>query len=159
MTSGLSSVALVVRLKSIALPSAAARSVAYATAVCRTLKFSSVSPPKNVRCALAAGLAQQEVHALPRRLLAHPLRLPAVLGLDDLVFAVLVAVGAAEIALVGDVQHHRAERHRRERQHFRHAPHGRLDVTQRADADELVERSRSTSSAAKPFARPATSVL
>ncbi len=51
MTSGLRSVAFVVRLKSIALPSSAARAVAYATAVFSTVKFISVSPPKNVRCA------------------------------------------------------------------------------------------------------------
>ena len=64
-----------------------------------TGKFSSVSPPKNVRCAtlFVARLLQHEVDALPRRLLAHELRLLAVLGVDDLVLAVLVAVGAARL--------------------------------------------------------------
>ncbi len=51
MIGGVSSVAFVVREKSISLPSSAARAFAYGTTPFRTLKLSSVSPPKNVRCA------------------------------------------------------------------------------------------------------------
>ena len=72
-----------------------------------------------VRDLVGARLLEHEVDALARRLLRHELRLAAVLGVDNLVFAVLVAVGAAQIALVGDVQHHRGERERRQRQHLR----------------------------------------
>ncbi len=48
MISGLSSVALVVRLKSTSLPTSFARCLAYVIVFLRTGKFSSVSPPKNV---------------------------------------------------------------------------------------------------------------
>ena len=66
-----------------------------------------------------AALAQGEVDGLARRLLAHELRLLAVLGVDDLVLAVLVAVLAAQVALVGDVHHQRLQRNDRERQDLR----------------------------------------
>ena len=72
----------------------------------------------DVRDLVVARLLQHEVDALARRLLAHELRLLAVFGVDDLVLAVLVAVLAAQIALIGDVQHHRGQRKRRERNHF-----------------------------------------
>ena len=52
MISGRSSVAFVVRLKSISLPSSSARRRAYAIVDFSTGKFNSVSPPKNVRCAM-----------------------------------------------------------------------------------------------------------
>ena len=48
MISGLSSVALVVRLKSTSLETSAARRLAYAMVLASTGKFSSVSPPKKV---------------------------------------------------------------------------------------------------------------
>ena len=51
MMSGRSSVALVVRLKSIDFPSSAARRRPYATVDLSTGKLSSVSPPKKVRWA------------------------------------------------------------------------------------------------------------
>ena len=57
-----------------------------------------------------AALLEHEVHALAGGLGAHELRLCAVLGVDDFVFAVLVAIGAAQVALVGDIQHHGGER-------------------------------------------------
>ena len=121
MISGFSSVALVVRLKSTSLPTSAARCLAYAIVFWSTGKFSSVSPPKNVMCAtlLSPDFLEHEVDALPRRFLAHELRLLAVLGIDDLVLAVLVAVGAAQVALVGDVEDHRRQRERRQRDHLR----------------------------------------
>ena len=48
MTSGRSSVPLVVRLNSTRLPASAARRRAYGIVFSSTAKFSSVSPPKNV---------------------------------------------------------------------------------------------------------------
>ena len=59
---------------------------------------------------VVAGFPQHEVHAFTRRLFAHELRLLAVFGVDDLVFAVLVTVRAAQVALIGDIQHHGGER-------------------------------------------------
>src|SRR4030095_4149555 len=53
--------------------------------------------------------AQEKIDAVARRLLGHELRLFPVLGIDDLVLAVLVAIRAGQIALVRDVHHHRGE--------------------------------------------------
>ena len=51
----------------------------------------------------AAALPEQELDAVARRLLGHEFRLLAVLGVDDLVLAVLVAIRARQVALVRDV--------------------------------------------------------
>src|SRR5207245_2606051 len=45
----------------------------------------------------AAALSEEELDTVPRRLRGHELRLLAVLGVDDLVLAVLVAIGARQI--------------------------------------------------------------
>ncbi len=95
---------------------------------------------RDVREPVGARLLQHEVHALARRLLAHELRLLAVFRIDDLVLAVLVAVGAAQIALVGDVQHHRRQRERRERNHFRGWRGGHRSRTDRLHARQFRDR-------------------
>ena len=95
-----------------------------------------------------ARLAQQEVDALARRVLRHEFRLPAVRRVDDLVLAVLVAVGAAQIALVGDVQHHRRERDApsgfegdgRQRNHLGRHRRRRADLADRLHARQIGER-------------------
>ena len=74
---------------------------------------------RDVRHLVVARFLEHELHALARGLLAHELGLLAVLGVDDLVLAVLVAVGAAQVALVGDVEDHRRQRERREREDLR----------------------------------------
>ena len=73
----------------------------------------------DVRGLADAGFLQREIDRRLRRLLAHELRLAAVLGVDDLVLAVLVAVLARQVALVGDVDHQRLDRHRRQRDDLR----------------------------------------
>ena len=57
-----------------------------------------------------ARLLEHEVDALPRGLLAHVVGRGVAARVDDLVLAVLVAVRARQVALVGDVQDHRRER-------------------------------------------------
>jgi hypothetical protein len=106
-----------------------------------TLKLSRVSPPKNVRWALFgfARFLQHEVDARLGGLDRHELRLRAVFGVDDLVLAVLVAVGAREVALVGDVEHHGAERHRRQRQDLRHRLR-RFERTDRPHRQQFADR-------------------
>ena len=89
---------------------------------------------------IAARFLQHEVDALARRLLAHELGLLAVFGVDNLVFAVLVAVLAAQIALVRDVQHHRGQRERRQRDDFRLRRLRRAQLTDRPHAHELFQR-------------------
>src|SRR5712691_7160873 len=73
----------------------------------------------DVRHPVVARFLEHELHALTRGLLAHELRFPAVFRVDDLVFAVLVTVGAAQVALVGDVEDHRRQREGREREDLR----------------------------------------
>ena len=75
---------------------------------------------RDVRVRVVARFAQRELDALARGLLAHELRLLAVLGIDDLVLAVLVAIGAGQVALVGDVDHQRLQRDRLQRNDLRH---------------------------------------
>ena len=74
---------------------------------------------RDVRDLVVARFLEHELHALARGLLAHELRLHPVFGVDDLVLAVLVAVGAGQVALIRDVEHHRRQRKRRQRQDFR----------------------------------------
>ena len=62
---------------------------------------------RDVRARVVARLAQGELDGLAGRRFAHELGLLAVLGVDNLVLAVLVAVGAGEVALVGDVHDQR----------------------------------------------------
>ena len=95
---------------------------------------------RDVRDLVGARFLEHEVDALSRDLLAHELRLPAVLRVDDLVLAVLVAVRAGKVALIGDVQHHRRQRERRERDHFRRGRHGDIHFADRLDPQQLVER-------------------
>ena len=57
MTVSLSSVALVVRLKSTVLPSSAARGSAYSTTARISARFDSGSPPKNTRLMRLRSLA------------------------------------------------------------------------------------------------------
>ena len=111
--------AFVVRLKSIVFPTSAARLRAYAMVDLSTGKFSSVSPPKNVMCATRPLSFNSKSTAVAGRRLGHELRLFAVLGVDDLVLAVLVAVRAGEVALVGDVQNDCVQRKRHHRQLLR----------------------------------------
>jgi hypothetical protein len=80
---------------------------------------------RDVRGRVVARLAQREIDAGPGGLLAHELRLPPVLGVDNLVFAVLVTVGAAQIALIGDVDDQRLQRDRFERNDFDRSRSGR----------------------------------
>ena len=72
-----------------------------------------------MRDLVVARFLEHELHALARGLLAHELRLQPVFRVDDLVLAVLVAVGAGQVALVRDVEDHRRQRERREREDFR----------------------------------------
>ena len=71
-------------------------------------------------------LAKQQVDTLPRRLVSHELGLRAVGGIDDLVFAILVAVATTQVALVRDVEDRRREGKRLDRgqrndgRHLRH---------------------------------------
>src|SRR4029079_6628118 len=95
---------------------------------------------RDVRELVRARFLERKLDALARGLFAHELRLPSVLGVDDLVLAVLVAVGARQIALVGDVQHHRGERKRRQRNHFRYRRRWRRDGADRLDARQLGQR-------------------
>ena len=112
MMSGRRSVAFVVRLNSIRFPSSwgAAAGVGH-----RVLEHGEVeqrlpSEEGEVRDLDGAGLLEEELHAFPRGLVPHELRVVRARGVDDLVFAVLVAVRAGEIALVRDVEDHRRER-------------------------------------------------
>ena len=60
---------------------------------------------RDVRRLARVALAQRQIDGGARRLGAHELGLAAVFGVDDLVFAVFVAVFARQVALVGDVHH------------------------------------------------------
>ena len=95
---------------------------------------------RQVRRLARAALLEQELDAVARRLLGHELRLLAVLGVDDLVLAVLVAVRARQVALVRDVQHHRVQRERHHRQHLDRLLDRLLRVRDRAHVDELGDR-------------------
>ena len=102
-----------------------------------------------MRWATLSALPQEELDAVARRLLGHEFRLLAVLGIDDLVLAVLVAIRARQIALVRDVHHHRGERddpgprgarrvhHRHHRQHPREAGLGLVLVADRASLQQV----------------------
>ena len=103
-----------------------------------------------------ARLAQQEVDALARRLLRHELRLAAVRRVDDLVLAVLVTIRAAEIALVGDVQHHRREWKRRERDDLGNGRPRHVDFADRLDARQIGDRLVDVLEAAQLLARART---
>src|SRR5262249_15229690 len=83
---------------------------------------------------------QQKLDAFPRGLLGHELRLLTVLGVDDLVFAVLVTVRAAQVALIGDVQHHRGQWKGLERDDLRRRRDWRRDFADRLYARELGDR-------------------
>ena len=111
MISGRSSVALVVRLKSIDLPElgGAPARVRDRRLQHREIEQRLAAEEGEMRDAWPLSL-QEELDAVARRLLGHELRLLAVLGVDDLVLAVLVAIGARQVALVRDVHHHRGER-------------------------------------------------
>ncbi len=63
-----------------------------------------------VNITIGARLAKHEIDTLTGSVFAHELRLLAVFGIDDFVLAVLVAIGAAKIALVRDVEDHRGQR-------------------------------------------------
>ncbi len=94
---------------------------------------------RHVRGRALARFAQQELDALARGLLRHELRLLAVLGVDDLVLAVLVAIGAAQVALVRDVHDQRLQRHRLQR-HDLGARRDDRGVADRADAPQFADR-------------------
>jgi hypothetical protein len=93
-------VAFVVRLKSIACPSSAARAARTRSSLEHGKVEQRLAAEKRQMCATCAALLEQEIDAVARRLLRHELRLPAVLGVDDLVLAVLVAIRARQVALV-----------------------------------------------------------
>ncbi len=141
MTSGWSSVALVVRLKSTSFCWAAARGARVGDGRLEHLEVHQrlAAEERDVRGLAGARFAQREVHARPGRLLAHELGLAAVLGVDDLVFAVLVAVGAGQVALVGHVDHQGLDGHGLERDDLEG---WRLDrqVVHGADAMQLGDR-------------------
>ena len=97
----------------------------------------------------ASALPEEELDAVARRLLGHELRFLAVLGVDDLVLAVLVTISARQVALVRHVHHHRGERDdpragrarsvhdRHHRQHSREAGLGFVLVTDRASLQQI----------------------
>ena len=81
---------------------------------------------RDVRVLVLAGFAQRELDAVARRLFAHELRLLAVRGIDDLVFAVLVTIRAGQVALVGHVDHQRLQRYRTQRYDLQRLAHRSL---------------------------------
>ena len=121
MTSGCSSVALVVRLKSTSLPCCRGGAPRVADGGLEHLEVHQglAAEERDVRGLADAGFLERQIDGRLRRLLAHELGLAAVLGIDDLVLAVLVAVLAGEVALVGDVDDQRLDRHRRQRDDLR----------------------------------------
>ena len=110
MMAGVSSVALVVRLKSMERPCASACSLAYCHDAFQQRKIHQrlAAEERDVHGAPLAGLLKQKVDRGARRLEVHELRLA--LGRRDLVLAELVAILAGEIALIGQIQHQRLQR-------------------------------------------------
>ena len=86
-----------------------------------------------------ARLVHQQIDALAGGLLAHELGLRPVGGVDDLVLAVLVAVRATEVALVGDVQDRGRQRERRQGDDRRRRGRGRRRGGDGADRVHLLE--------------------
>jgi hypothetical protein len=90
-----------------------------------------------------AAAAQQEVDRLPRRVVVH-LRLACALAaraVGQPVLAVLVAVRARQVALVGDVEHQRRQRERHRRQ-LRARRRGFAHRADDAEVDQVVQRRR-----------------
>ena len=94
---------------------------------------------REVRDLLPARLREQELDALFGGLLAHELGRVTVFGIDDLVLAVLVAVGARQVALVGHVQDHRREREVGGRQVVWYLLFRRADLSDRTDLGEFLD--------------------
>ena len=142
MMSGRSSVAFVVRLKSISLPGLGR---ARPRVRDRRLQHREIEE----RLAAEKGHVRRPVRRLSRSRKSTLSRAVSSLmnfaclpcgGIDDLVLAVLITVGARQVALVRHVQHHRVERERHHRQHPRGGGLRLLLVADCANVDQLADR-------------------
>ena len=115
MIAGVSSVALVVRLKSTDRPSASACWLAYSTTRSSSGKFISVSPPKNVMCTPRRSPDSANSMSIAARAVSKSMNFGLPSRRRHLVRAVLVAVPAGKVALIRQVQHQRLQRENRRR--------------------------------------------
>ena len=110
MMAGVSSVALVVRLKSMVRPCSAACCVGVSHHLLqqREIHERLAAEKRDVNRPAARGLRQQKIHRSLGRLEVHELRLA--FRRRDFVLAEFVAILAGQIALVGEIHHQRLQR-------------------------------------------------